>query len=113
MRVEKRTLARTGTMSSLEYLTTRAPSLATAGGEAIIAIKPSSRAASVRTRSCTDKTRFLIFIDSLLEDRLCFSDFSNEAHRKPHLNLEASQDGHSLPPGFARNLENPSSEFIE
>src|ERR1039457_2021091 len=64
MSVEKRSFARTGTISSFEYFTTRAPSAAATKGVCPVAAK--QKAASVYIRIRVGRRRDRRFMDQLL-----------------------------------------------
>src|SRR5579863_855768 len=64
--VENRSLARTGTISSLEYLTTRAPSVAACAGRPWIGATPRTRSRRTQVRLLCRRMRMVCFIGLLL-----------------------------------------------
>src|ERR1022692_874309 len=106
--VEKRSFARTGTMSSFEYFTTRAPSVAATKGMCPMAAK--QKAASVYIRIRVERRRDRRFIDQLLTSVrfpvLTGENLKDEMHREnergpeygKNKRQERFQGVHELPP---------------
>src|ERR1700722_13896453 len=116
--VEKRSFARTGTMSSFEYFTTRAPSAAATKGVCPMATK--QKAASVYIRIRVERRRGRCFMDQLLTRArfpvLTGENLENEMHREnergsdccKRKRQECVKGIHGLPPArISKPFSNP------